>query len=284
MVVLDNGKLRAEIHKLGAEIRRVTFNGEERMWNADPEFWTGVAPVLFPVCGSLRDDKYTHEGKEYTLDSHGFARRTMFEVEEQGETYAVFLLKETEETLKVYPWRFELRVKYTLTGASIRVAYSIKNTSDTPMIAAIGSHEAYLCPGELEDYDVIFDRNETALAAVFDDKIMTKERKTVLYEGKVLPLRTKEMEELGTYVFTDLRSRFATLRNRKTGRSVSVAFDGFDYFLIWSMPGSNFICLEPWTGCPPQSHEGYELSKKEGMTSINPDSTMEKVHTIYFDK
>lgn len=283
MVVLDNGKIRAEIHELGAEIRRVTLDGEERMWNADPKYWTGVAPVLFPICGSLRDEKYTHEGKEYILESHGFARRMVFEVEDKGETYAVFLLKDNEETLKKYPWHFELRIRYTLTGASIRVAYSVKNTSDTPMIAAIGSHEAYLCPGVMEDYDVIFERKETALAALFDDGIMTKERKTVLYEGNVLPLWTKEMEELGTYVFTDLRSRFATLRNRRTGRSVSVAFEGFEYFLIWSMAGSNFICLEPWTTCPPQEFEGYELSKKEGMESIAPAATMEKVHTIYFD-
>ena len=33
MVVLDNGNIRAEINELGAEIRRVTVGGEDKMWS-----------------------------------------------------------------------------------------------------------------------------------------------------------------------------------------------------------------------------------------------------------
>ena len=33
MVVLDNGTIRAEINELGAEIRRVTVGGEDKMSN-----------------------------------------------------------------------------------------------------------------------------------------------------------------------------------------------------------------------------------------------------------
>mgnify|MGYP002519715973 CR=1 FL=1 len=50
MVILDNGNIRAEIAELGAEIRRLTVNGEDRFWSGDPEIWGGVAPVLFPNC------------------------------------------------------------------------------------------------------------------------------------------------------------------------------------------------------------------------------------------
>jgi len=59
MVVLDNGTVRAEIVEKGAELRRITVNGEERLWSGDESVWSGVAPVLFPICGGVKDDKFT---------------------------------------------------------------------------------------------------------------------------------------------------------------------------------------------------------------------------------
>ena len=38
MVILDNGTVRAEIAKFGAEIKRLTVKGEERLWNGDKQF------------------------------------------------------------------------------------------------------------------------------------------------------------------------------------------------------------------------------------------------------
>lgn len=283
MVVLDNGYMRVEIAELGAEIRRVTIANEERMWNGNPDVWSGVAPVLFPICGGLKDDKYTHEGKEYSLPSHGFARRSVFEVESKGENFAVFLLKDSEETLKSYPWHFEFRVKYNITASAIKVEYNVKNTSDSTMYAAVGCHEAYLCPEGIEDYDVIFEKKETLKAGLLNGKLLTKNLETVLYDSDTLPLYTKFFAKNDSYVFTDLKSRFATLRNRKNGRSVSVRFDGFTNFLIWNIPDAPYVCLEPWTGCPSFDFVGYEISEKEGMTAIDPNCRMIKTHTVHFD-
>ena len=90
MVTLSNGKLTVEISEKGAEMKRITLDGKERLWNGDPAYWTGTAPVLFPVCGGLPDDKFTYGGKEYTLKKHGFARHMMFEVEKVSGISAVF--------------------------------------------------------------------------------------------------------------------------------------------------------------------------------------------------
>ena len=103
MITLKNSMMTVDIDTNGAEIRRITVNGEDRLWNGDPTVWHGTAPVLFPMCGGLRDDKFTHCGKEYTLQKHGFARKMNFEVESETETSAVLLLKSNEETLKQFP-------------------------------------------------------------------------------------------------------------------------------------------------------------------------------------
>ena len=91
MVNLKNNILSVDIDTLGAEIKRITVNGEDRLWSGDPAIWHGTAPVLFPMCGGLRDDKFTHGGKEYHLAKHGFAKKMNFEVESKTETAAVFI-------------------------------------------------------------------------------------------------------------------------------------------------------------------------------------------------
>lgn len=281
MTVLDNGHIRIEISTLGAEIRRVTVDGEERFWSGDPEFWEGVAPVLFPICGGLKDDKFTLNGKEYTLEKHGFAKKMNFEVCEKTNVSAVFLLTQTEETLKMYPWCFELRIKYLLTGTSIKVEYDVKNTSNSVMYTAIGAHEAYACPEGIEDYDIIFEKKETLKAAEVDGRLLKRCTETVLYESDTLPLYNKYFD-VDALVFTDIRSRYATLRNRKTGKSVSVDFNGFDKLLLWTKPGAGYICIEPWTTVPSYTDDSYDISLKEGMTAISPNGHFIKKHTIYF--
>lgn len=281
MVILDNGTVRVEIAEKGAEIRSLTVNGKRRFWNGDASVWSGVAPVLFPICGGLKDDKYTLDGKEYDLAKHGFARKMDFAVEYSDAVSAVFLLTETEETLKGYPWSFEFRIKYVLTGSAVKVTYDIKNTSDSVMYTAVGGHEAYACEGGIENYDIIFERKETLKTAKVIGTLISRETETVLKDSKVLPLYN-EYFAVDALVLTDLKSRFATLRNRKTGEEASVSFDGFDYLLIWTKPNAHFVCIEPWTSIPSYTDDGYDITKKEGMTAVAPNTRFERTHIIYF--
>jgi len=280
MVVLDNGIIRAEIADLGAELKKLTVNGEERLWNGDEKFWTGTAPVLFPICGGIPDNKFIYENREYPLPKHGFARNSLFSVESATNTSATFLLKSNPDTLKSYPWEFEFRVKYTLSAAMINVEYDVLNLSPSVMYTAVGGHEAYLCEGSIEDYDVIFEREETLKTHRLDGTLISRKTETVLYESRVLPLYNKYFEE-DALIFTDVKSRFVTLRNRKNGKCLSVGFDGFDFLLLWTKPGAPYICIEPWTTSPSYVDDSYDLSLKEGMTAVEPNSHFHKTHKIY---
>ena len=281
MVVLDNGIIRAEIAEFGAEIKRITVNGEEKLWNGDEKFWTGTAPVLFPICGGIPENKFILNSKEYTLAKHGFARNSLFCVENTTNTSATFLLTSNEETLKSYPWEFEFRVKYTLSASKINVEYDVLNLSDSVMYTAVGSHEAYLCEDSIEDYDVIFEKEETLKTHRLEGTLISRKTDTVLFESRVLPLYNKYFD-IDALIFTDVKSRFVTLRNRKNGKSVSVDFDGFDFLLLWTKPNAPYICIEPWTTSPSYTDDGYDLSQKEGMTAVNPKEHFKKTHSIYF--
>ena len=281
MVVLDNGIIKAEIVELGAEIRRLTVNGEDRFYDGNPEFWTGVAPVLFPVCGGLKGGKYTIDGVSYEMPKHGFAKKSVFKVEQSCNTSAVFLLKSNSETQKMFPWEFEFRIKYTLHGESIKVSYDVLNLADSTMYMSLGSHEAYACPEGVEDYDIIFEKKETLKAFLLDGTDLTRNYEVVLKDSDTLPLYNKYFE-VDALIFTDIKSRFATLRNRKNGKSVSVKFPGCDYLLIWTKPNAPYLCIEPWAGIPSFPDESDDISLKEGINPVASGEHYKLSHQIYF--
>ena len=61
------GDLDITIAAYGAELRSVRYQGCEYLWQADPAYWDGQSPLLFPYVGRFTDGKYTLRGKEYAL-------------------------------------------------------------------------------------------------------------------------------------------------------------------------------------------------------------------------
>ncbi len=281
MVVLKNERLEVSINEKGAEIRRVTLDGVDQFWSGDPTYWQGVAPVLFPVCGGLRDDKFIFDGKEYNMPKHGFGRFLDFVPEKVGKYSVTMLATDTPETFESYPWHFEFRITFTLRSTVLEVRYDVKNISDNRMYFSVGSHEAYACPEGIEDYDIIFPQKETLNAYVLDGTLLTQEADTIIKDSNVLPLYTKFFD-IDALVFKNVISRSATLRNRKTGRSVTVEFPDRDYLLLWTKPGAGYICIEPWCGIPGTVGDDYEIEKKEGIKSVESGDTFTSVHKIHF--
>lgn len=145
---LKNNFLTVTLSDKGAEIQSVkdVNSGREYMWQADPEIWGRHAPVLFPVVGRLKDDQYTYDGKTYHMGQHGFARDAQFTVEEQDDKHIVFLLTSNEDTKKMYPFDFELRVSYSLVNNLLEEHFTVTNTDTKEMIFGIGGHPGFNLP------------------------------------------------------------------------------------------------------------------------------------------
>ena len=227
------------------------------------------------------DDKYTYEGKTYELPIHGFAKYYEFEVESATDTEAVFLLKHNKETLKMYPFEFEFRARYALDGDRIVITYSAHNLSkEKTMLASMGSHEAYTCPEGLTAYDVVFEKEEPLNSHGFHEvRGITYATYPVEAPGGVLPLKD-EYFAIDALIFRNLQSNEVTLRNRETGRGVTVNFDGIETLLIWTKPGAPYVCIEPWCGFPCWEDFNGKLEDKDGMRRIAPGDTYSSTHTI----
>ncbi|HEY2727835.1 MAG TPA: aldose 1-epimerase family protein, partial [Parafilimonas sp.] len=90
MITLVNNELVIIINEKGAELQSVKYNDVEYLWQADANFWSKHAPVLFPIVGELKNGKYIFKDKEYKLPRHGFARDKIFEAKQTDTTSATF--------------------------------------------------------------------------------------------------------------------------------------------------------------------------------------------------
>lgn len=280
-IVIENEVLRVEISSYGAEIQSVQKNGEELFWEGDPAIWSGHSPILFPICGGLKEDRYSFSEKEYTLPKHGFARKSEFLVDSAEKTCAAFSLRSSEETKKVYPFEFCLTVTYQLEGEALFVRYDVQNLSEGTMYFSIGSHEAYACPNGIEEYSVIFEHAETLNSVVLEGNTLSSRTVCIGENVRELPL-SYDYFAVDALVFTDLKSRMVTLQNRRTGKKIKVEFPGADYFLLWTKPQAGYICIEPWCGCPDYTESSYDITQKRGMIALPKGEACTKKHTITF--
>ncbi len=275
-VKIENERISAIICSLGAEFKSIKKDGKEMLWGGDPDVWSGQAPILFPICGGLKDNKFIYEGKEYFLEKHGFARTSEFEVESVGETCAVFLLKPNKESQKKYPFDYELRACFTLEEASVRVDYSILNLDTRTMYYSIGAHEAYACPEGVGNYSVIFDKEKTLGTNRLNGGLLDYAATPVIEGTDELVLKDEYFEK-DALIFPNVGSDKVTLKNNTTGESIEIDFTGAENLLIWTKPNAKYVCIEPWCGLPDYVDSDYMIEHKKGICAL--PSGKERIHT-----
>ncbi len=282
MIKLKNKYLNVRISEVGAEIKSIKLCGHEQMWQGEKESWQRTAPTLFPFCGRLRDGRYRIGDTEYECMPHGFAKDAEFTVVSQNKRCAVLKIAADEETKKIYPFDFEFTVTFTLLRKSITVKYNIKNKGKETMYFSCGSHESYLCDGGMQNYELLFDRRESLENSVVDENglISGKTRRITCF-SKTLALYEDYLKD-DSLVFRNMVSRKVVLRNIRDGRRVKIEFPGFDNFVIWSLPGKDYVCLEPWAGLPDFADFDGELKDKKGILKLRGRSQKTLMHKITF--
>jgi galactose mutarotase-like enzyme len=148
--ILENEIIKITVSDKGAELTSLVRKKDnaEFIWQADPKYWGRHAPILFPIVGRVKNNKYRIEYKEYSLSQHGFARDMNFKKVEKNSDNILFKLNWNQETLKVYPYKFELYVKYEIKDNRVDISYEVKNLDDRDIYFSIGAHPGFNCPME----------------------------------------------------------------------------------------------------------------------------------------
>ena len=284
MIVLKSDQLCVEFQTLGGALSSIKDKDDvEYLWQGDPTYWSGQAPVLFPICGSVRNDTVLYDKedgsqKEGKIPRHGLVRKKDFTLVEQTDNSVTFAIEDDEEMYANYPYHFRLEITYTVTGKTIRTQYKIYNKeSEKSMPYFIGGHPGFNCPllddEVYEDYYLEFEKPETCtVPKPFPESGMLdlKDRNSWLNNQKEIDLNY-DFFSYDAVTLDELESRTVALRSRKHDKGLKLHFEEFSNLIVWSTLNKGpFIALEPWSGLSTSIEEGDRLEDKKDVKILKP--------------
>jgi galactose mutarotase-like enzyme len=269
---ISNSILSASIKHSGAELFSIKDNqNNEYIWEGNPDFWGKHSPVLFPIVGTLKNNSYKINDKEYHLPRHGFARDMEFELIDKSENRVVFSLQSSTATLTKYPFEFELQLIYTLNESSLTLEYKVTNKGDTTMPFSIGAHPAIALPGNFDDYALEFEKEEALKHYILENDLISSQTKILETKHNIVPLNY-ELFKNDALIFKTLESKsLIILKDSKP--YVKVAYNDFPSLGIWTKENAPFICIEPWLGYSDTDENSGDLYEKEGILTLEENKS-----------
>lgn len=276
---ISNSALNVSIKHFGAELFSLKDKqNKEFIWEGNPDFWGKHSPVLFPIVGTLKNNTYTINGKEYHLPRHGFARDMEFELINKTENSAIFSLKSNAQTLEKYPFEFELQLIYTIENTTLNIEYKVINMGQSKMPFSIGAHPAISLPEDFESYAFLFEKQEILEYYLLENDLISNKTKILESENNLIPLNY-ELFKNDALIFKSLESNSLTLL-QDSKPYVTVDFEDFPSLGIWTKEHAPFICIEPWLGYSDTAENSGDLFKKEGIVVLDAHQTFNSKFSI----
>lgn len=270
--VIRGEGLAAVISAQGAELQSITTpSGRELLWQAGPQ-WPRQAPVLFPIVGRLAGDTLLHDGAGHRLTQHGFARDRRFRVIAGDARSCRMLLEDDAESRQAYPFGFRLEIEYRIEAATLSVRYTVSNPSSTVLPASLGAHPAFiwpLDPGIAADaHEIVFAEPEPAPIRRVRNGLLRPDTEPTPIHGRHLPLHAGLFAD--DAVILEAPASRSLRYGVAGGPGLHIGWDGFSQLGLWSRPGAEFLCIEPWSGlASPEGFEG-EFETKPHLMLIPP--------------
>ncbi len=283
---IKNEYLTVKVSKKGAELQSVMMDEREYLWQADPKFWAKRAPVLFPVIARNLRDEITVDGIRYPMPKHGLAKDRIFEVENLAEDSLTLLFKSDAESKKSYPFDFEFRVTYSLSGKKLTQSYEVTNLGEKALYYSVGAHPALSVNGHFADWEVEFEKEEDLVSIDLNENGLIDPENTfpVSLENRVLKLNRFKDEFLkkDTLTFERIKNKKVTLFGKDREHGLIMCFDDFPSFAIWTHEtrDADYVCLEPWQGMGQRSGETTSLENRFDVATLPQGKTDKKSLSI----
>jgi len=281
---LGSGDLTVKVDPLGAQLSALQDRaGRDLLWGGDPSVWAGRAPLLFPIVGALSGGRYRLGSATYALPRHGFARVKRFDIVDTSPTAATLRLNADATTLQVYPFQFELDVRFALDGPTLSITTNVRNLGDGDMPASIGYHPGFCWP-------LPFGRPRSSFFIEFavDEPdpvrrlnaagLLTAARHPTPVSHRRLTLEDALFQD-DVIIFDQIRSRHVTY-GADEGPRIRVSYPDAPYLGIWTKPQAPFICIEPWHGvADPEGFTG-DFRTKPGVFTVAPGAVLSAQLTV----
>ncbi len=226
----------------GALVKSWSVDGRERFYLDESTFLDpsknvrGGNPVLFPSPGKLSGDRYPRGA----MKQHGFARNLPWRVAGEGR----LVLEANDETRAQYPWEFAVELAFSLTETSLRIEQRVENRSAEPMPFGFGFHP----------YFAVVDKGATAVETDATRAFDNVHKQVIELRGIDLTAGEVDLHLLDHHGATSALKGVVRIE----------ASPDYGRWVIWTLPGKPFVCVEPWT-CP-----GDALNTGEGLIELAP--------------
>lgn len=268
---IENNDFYLAVKEMGAELTsfKSKKTGIEYIWDGNTDIWYGQSPILFPIIGRLLDDKYRYNGTEYSMAKHGIVRKKPFKFEKKTENSLVFCQSSDEDSLKSYPFEFDLFVEFKLTDNGLSVTHTVFNKDNKTMYYSFGAHPAFNC--KIGDY-LEFSENEELLTERIDhESILIEEKFPINIDGKKLTI-TKDLFNDDALILSEYKSEYVTLKSEEHNRIIKFNFDS-PLLGIWAKPGAPYVCIEPWWGVNDNYDKKADISEKRAIMTLEANSS-----------
>ena len=272
LIKLQNDKLSCSINSFGSELVSLKdSNNHEYMWRGADGYWDSTSPILFPIVGRLKDGKYIHDGNEYMLPGHGFARTEEFVVNKKSSEHVQLILTANNNTRELYPFEFYLEIEFSLRDTKLDINIRVKNLGKNPMPFSFGLHPGFalnwFTRSKMEDYKLVFDKTEIVNRELVEGGLISTESVPFLKNETVLELNDSYFAN-DAIVLKNIKSDIVTLISKKSDKSIKMKIGDFPDFAVWGQPEAPFICLEPWHGHGDRINHDYNIWNKEGIIRL----------------
>ncbi|MGN1093503.1 MAG: hypothetical protein ACI4SC_00805 [Candidatus Neoclostridium sp.] len=272
---ISNRILSVDVSLNGGCITSITdAAGGERITFAGADYWNHCDHVLFPFCGRMNEGYYEYDGKRYYVDIHGFAKDSVFSVEEHAENKLALRFSSSEKTLECYPFEFVFRAVYTLNDNSLSVEYEVENVGDKTMYFAIGAHPGFA----LDDGSACkIDFHATRVKYVpLDGNLLSREVK--IEDGNEIIADKAFFRRHNTFIAVRKNKEVTIIRKNY---DVTVTSDS-PLIALWADDErDNYVCVESWWGaCDYAVRPVREISKKPYINALEKGKSDKFGYTI----
>ncbi|HEY9642418.1 MAG TPA: aldose epimerase [Coleofasciculaceae cyanobacterium] len=242
--------------------RELLYLDAERFANPELSVRGGI-PILFPICGNLPNNTYTHQGQLYTLRQHGFARELPWEVVDESTQAGVsitLVLNSSDRTLPHYPFDFQLSFTYRLQGNSLILQQRYTNRSAEVMPFSTGLHP----------YFQVSDKSQLQFEIPATEFLNQVDQTVHPFAGS-FDLSWDEID----VAFRKVTRQTASVTDPSQSLKLTLDYDPIYATLVfWTVKGKDYYCLEPWTA--PRN----ALNTGENLTHLEPGATLETTVTL----
>ena len=272
---ISNNILTVDVNSLGAHLYSIRSEKAEYLWNGDTKYWHNRAPLLFPLVGTIPNNTIKIKGKEYHMVQHGFLKELEFTQVENTGSEMVLEAMYSEETLKKYPFKFKVTIKFSVEGNKFNQLYTVQNLDDSTMTYGFGLHPGFntegfgykfdeCCIDFNEDIKINRPSNVDGFQWDFTNRVNIPTHDGVMDFSEEV-FKTKPI------VLDNLKSKKVSLKSKTGELLLNFYHENFNFFAFWHADNSPIICFEPWASHNAFLPVGENLEDNLTMEKLEPN-------------